>query len=307
MKKTWRLLAFVIIMAALCSAATVPAKYDELKFQTIDVPGAVYTDAFGISPNGDIVGNYNTPDGVQHAYVWLKGEALQPRDAGPFTLFQGITPGGGTIVGAYGAPGTCPGCPYIQGRWHGFVWTGENLTTIDIPGSTYTHVTRISPNGDVVGEYVEDVSSGDPVNDMYPVHGFVLSAGTFKTIEFPDVWSSVYGINARGDIAGWYGTFAEGIHAFVLINGEMTNIDPPGSTMAFSNDINASGDVVGGYYDTEFTAHGFLWSRGVYNKMDIPGSIGTQTWGINDRGDIVGSYLTEDGIWHGFVTYKYRR
>jgi hypothetical protein len=41
---------------------------------TIDVPGAVRTVANAINPRGDIVGRYDTADGVAHGFLLRGGE-----------------------------------------------------------------------------------------------------------------------------------------------------------------------------------------------------------------------------------------
>jgi hypothetical protein len=42
------------------------------KFTQIDVPGAILTDANGINPRGDIVGDYVDSDGNEHGFLLSK-------------------------------------------------------------------------------------------------------------------------------------------------------------------------------------------------------------------------------------------
>ena len=42
-------------------------------FTTIDVPGAVRTVANGINARGDIVGRYDSADGLRHGYLLRQG------------------------------------------------------------------------------------------------------------------------------------------------------------------------------------------------------------------------------------------
>ena len=44
------------------------------EFTTIDFPGAVFTGAVGINPQGDIVGRYDATDGRQHGFLLSGGE-----------------------------------------------------------------------------------------------------------------------------------------------------------------------------------------------------------------------------------------
>jgi hypothetical protein len=75
-------------------------------FTTIDVPGATFTAAFGINPNGTIVGSYADSSGHGHGFVDNNG-AFTTIDVPGATLTAafGINPNG-TIVGSYSPPGT---------------------------------------------------------------------------------------------------------------------------------------------------------------------------------------------------------
>jgi uncharacterized membrane protein len=44
------------------------------KFMTIGVPGAIFTDANGINPQGDISGDYTDSSGNAHAFLLRKGK-----------------------------------------------------------------------------------------------------------------------------------------------------------------------------------------------------------------------------------------
>ena len=70
-------------------------------FTTIDFPGATQTDAHGINPRGDIVGRYDSADGVTHGYLLSRGKFTSIDFPGAnFTVAFGITPRG-NIVGRY--------------------------------------------------------------------------------------------------------------------------------------------------------------------------------------------------------------
>jgi hypothetical protein len=43
-------------------------------FTTIDFPGATFTNVTGINPGGDIVGGYDSADGVGHGFLLSKGQ-----------------------------------------------------------------------------------------------------------------------------------------------------------------------------------------------------------------------------------------
>jgi len=87
-----------------------------------------------------------------------------------------------------------------------------------IPGST--NVMGINPRGDIVGSYTE-------TNQAFV--GFLLSKGTFSTIEVPgSTFSPATGISPQGDILGFYFD-SRGIgHGYLLSKGIFTTIDVPG-------------------------------------------------------------------------------
>jgi hypothetical protein len=51
----------------------------ESEFTTIDIPGATFTEANGITPGGDIVGDYTTADGRSHGFL-LSGDEFTSFD-----------------------------------------------------------------------------------------------------------------------------------------------------------------------------------------------------------------------------------
>src|SRR5260370_1062769 len=69
-------------------------------FTTIDVPGASFTEAFGINPEGNIVGHYSNARGL-HGFLLSEGAFTTIDVPGAsFTKAFGINPEG-NIVGGY--------------------------------------------------------------------------------------------------------------------------------------------------------------------------------------------------------------
>ena len=100
------------------------------------------------------------------------------------------------------------------------------------------------------------------------VHGFVLTNGTFTTIDFPTQPS-----------AGPMVTYAVG--------------------------INDAGDIVGGYNDDDVfqTRRGYVLKGGVFRRFDVPGSMMTDLFGLNETGEIVEIYQDpEDGQFYSFLS-----
>ena len=152
----------------------------------------------------------------------------------------------------------------------------------------------MNPRGDMVGYYM---AAG------LPTRGFLLSQGTYSTVQVPDSTSTyAFGINARGDIVGDYNIGPQE-HGFVLRQGKVTTVDTPGKGMTHLRDINPQGDIVG-YHMTPTPPQGFLLSKdGTRTEVQFPGAANTQPYGINPAGDIVGQY-TASGKTHGFLRTK---
>ena len=203
-----------------------------------------------------------------------------------FTVARAIT-ADGRIVGFFSDS---------TGRQHGFLLADGSFTSIDVPvpGARSSSAFGINARGDIVGAWVD--SGGVQ-------HGFLLAAyGAFTVIDGPSITDDgptirtlAKGINAAGDITGYYDT-ARKRHGFLLSrDGVFNTIDmdgaqgpPPNGT--FAQWINARGDIVGTVFDG--SVHGFLMSGDMVTQLDVPfpGAINTNAPGLNDRGDIVGFY-----------------
>src|SRR5262249_38522040 len=115
-------------------------------------------------------------------------------------------------------------------------------------------------------------------------HGFLLSGGTFTTLEVPGSgYTQLQGINTTGQIVGSTFSFPTS-RGFLFSGGSFTFLSPSGSNSnAFG--INDSGTVVG-----SFGNHGALWRDGSLTTFDRPGAGLTEALGINSSGAIVGDY-----------------
>ena len=127
----------------------------------------------------------------------------------------------------------------------------------------------------------------------------------FTAIDYPNATGTwAWGINSRGDIAGYY-TGADNInHGFLMNGGHYTAIDYPGSAVTLLHGVNPQGDVVGEFGMTTTSPHrGFLLGTdGVYTAFDFPGAATTILYGINARGEIAGMYTLADGSRHTFLS-----
>jgi hypothetical protein len=148
----------------------------------------------------------------------------------------------------------------------------------------------INTRGDIVGSYL----NADKSN-----HGFILSGGQYRTIDFPGATSTdTFAINPRGDVGGVY-TAGGTNHGYLLSGGQFTTIDFPGAPSSEVGAINARGDILGDY-TLAGTRHGYLLSGGQFSTIDFPGAANTAPVAFNPQGDIVGGYNLA-GVFHGFL------
>jgi hypothetical protein len=252
---------------------------------TIDVPGSLVgasgilqTEANGINPAGDIVGDYFAPPGA---------------------------PGAPECQVAF--PSTCR---------RGFLFTNGQFSDVLVPGKKGSIPNSITPDGTIYGCDHNDDYFGSMVGFGRTAFGtfITLDAGGG---ELQDPAQSVTasmnnGATPNGKIiVGLYanpplpgGTY----HGYIVENGKFAPYDVPGSVLTQIWGINASADFVGLYDDTNNNEHGFLqrWGESAPITIDVPSnppfsSILTDAFGINSAGHVVGLYIDSGGNFHGFL------
>jgi probable HAF family extracellular repeat protein len=113
-------------------------------FTSLNVPGAIYTQASGINDQGQIVGHYNTTNQGVHGYLYTDGSFTTLTTAGSSsTAAEGIN-NHGQVVGSY-----------VNSSNHGdgFLYTDGVLTPFDVPDAISTSCSGINDQGQIVGSY----------------------------------------------------------------------------------------------------------------------------------------------------------
>jgi len=206
-----------------CFAFANPAHASTPNFTTIDYPGAVFTDCVGINRFGDIVGSYyeNNSDstggsnGSQGHGFLLSGGVYRAIDfsGADYTDAWRINDNG-QIVGRYKSG---------NGAFHVFLLTIASgaFTSIDYPGATqtamgdFTQMGGLNNNGDIASDFCSS-SSNCEVASFGSLHGFVLRAGTFTSLDVPGAAGTVaFGINERGVVVGGYTDGHLRVHGFL--------------------------------------------------------------------------------------------
>src|SRR5438874_10638112 len=124
----------------------------------------------------------------------------------------------------------------------------------------------------------------------------------FTKIDVPNgVDTLALGINARGDVVGFYDDKNGATHGFWLRKGTFLTIDFPSALSTLARAINARGDIVGTSTDAAGVDHGYLMRDGHFTMIDFPGATATVARGINNAGDISGNYKDSSGNESGFI------
>jgi hypothetical protein len=262
------------IMALLCAASVASAQ----TWSTIDVPGSLNTQAWGVSA-GIVVGDYYnsfSPNRL-YGYIYNTGDnvytTIQDPSAGSAdydgTVLTGVS--GSEYVGFFVANGVN----------NGFLYNGSSFTTLDDPlGTEGTQIYGVSGKN-IVGSYVDSAGAS---------HGFLYNGSSFTTIDDPlanetaNLGTFIHGISSSGELVGYYYTGNGGYSAFTDVGGTFTTLSEPnavqssGGTFIFGV---AGNELVGGYFD-QSTGHGFTYNGSTWTKLDYPGYFtGTYATGVD--------------------------
>jgi hypothetical protein len=227
------------------------------------------------------------------------------------------------------------------GKMHGFLLSGGQFTTIDVPGelvgSTGTLPTAargIGPSGDIVGQFnapynpplSTSVGFDSPAycpaaGSAACIKGFLYSRGKFSAVLFAGHPGAIPGrIAPNGSIYGClhdYLAMADMFSAAWIRSGDIVTpvsiaagggelSDP---TLSFPDSMHGGatpdgGTVVGFYGNSSNgfkTTHGYVLQNGVLTTYDVPNSISTTIWDINPGEEAVGTYTDKAGKQHGFI------
>jgi probable HAF family extracellular repeat protein len=128
-----------------------------------------------------------------------------------------------------------------------------------------------------------------------------LAQGTYTQLDYPGAYSTTaLGINAAGDIVGYYEAVQYGKAAgFLLSGGTYTLINYPGAADTFVVGINDNGRAVG-FSTNPDRAFVFDTQTQTFAEIKYPGSTTAFPSAINNAGTVVGSINMNDNSDEGF-------
>jgi len=256
-----------------------PGKTKVYQFRSIDYPGATRSSVYDYD-DGTAVGWASYPGEDVVAFYYRANTYHLLSALPPATFIHGIN-ASGQMVGTYYDSADIA---------HGFLYSGDTLTTLDPPGSTSTSAWGINDAGLIVGFY-SDANGGH--------NSFLYKNGTFTTIEYPGAAQTIANsINSAGDIVGYYN---DPSHGFLLKGSSYSSFDFPMAKSTGAYGINDAGEIAGTYSDANDMEHGFTYSGGIFTQVDVPGAAYTELYRIKNNKAVVGVAHDSLGEIHGVI------
>jgi hypothetical protein len=296
-----------------------PSGSSQYQFTTIDAPGASDTEAYGINNPGIVTGFY-VIQGRGHGFVWRNGSLTTVDHPGALDTLLGDVNDPGLVIGNYGPFETQHATIYN-------IATGTFTTLPDVPNLPVNIGDGINAQGIAVGS----AGMGN-VSVTFSNVGWIWDGRAYSFFSVPGsagFGTTAGGINARGQVSGYFQDASGGFHGFLKHGSTFTQIDVPGATDTFAYAINNRTDLAGWYVDQQGVTHGFVLSGGMdqqgdnqqgdnqqgdnqgfvlsgrkFTTIDVPGSLGTMVTGINEKGELAGLWFAANAT-HAFIASRH--
>jgi uncharacterized membrane protein len=255
-------------------------------YNTVNYPGAVFTDVRGLNNSGQIVG-YASLDGLTFfAFSYAGGvfSALPPTVFG--TSAHGVNDSG-VIVGS---------ANHDPGPVQGFIFNAGSYAFFSRPGWANTYA-RMVTNGGLVTGYSQDEAAGTSAGYIYnpftSVFTDISPAGSLFTI--------AQGINNAGQVVGSAILAATGANAFLRQPDGSITLFQIGAAPTRARGINDMG-LITGFMTVGGVNQGFVGTSSGFQTLMVPGSDETIPEAINNSGQVAGLYRTGGGtVTSGFI------
>jgi len=268
----------------------------EYQFTTFDVPGAFATTAYGINTPGVVAGGYFV-QGISHGLLLRKVSLTTIDHPGALNTLLGDVNESGLVVGNYGPFATQHAAIYDIGT---DTWT----TLPDVPNLPINLGNGINPQGIAVGS----AGTGDLNTGVFNSVAWTWDGQAYSFFTVPgaasDFGTTAGGINASGQISGYFADANGGVHGFLKDGSSFTQVDVPGATGTFGYAINNRSDQAGYYMDQSNNTHGFVLSGGKFTTIDVPGSLATVVTSISNNGELAGYWYDVNAI-HAFIAIRH--
>jgi probable HAF family extracellular repeat protein len=261
-------LASVLFAARYAAAGTIT-------YNVIDLGSLGGSDAtaFSINQSGVAAGAAFNNFGYLHAFT--------NTGSGMNDLTVNTAAGEGS-ASSINSSGQVAGTQYVNGQAYATIWTNGVPQSAAGAGS---YGTSINSSGEVAGMYTTGGQG----------HAFVESNGTIQDLGTlgGGSWSSAYGINDAGEIAGYGMTSSGAFRAFVWSPATgYTMLGTLGGSNSYAMAINSSGVIAGSSQLPSGYSHAFVANGNALIDLGTLGS-NSYAYGINTEGDVVG-YSTEN-------------
>jgi uncharacterized membrane protein len=316
-RRSVNVLTSLMLVAGIAGAFPAHAQHTKYKYTTIDYPGALCTQVFGMNSAGDVVGTAAflvDCSGTAFSFVFhVKSQTLTVLPTFPgadATAAVGVNHSG-SIVGFAGDGTTTTGV--------GFILKGGAFRVFEHPGSVQTLGRAIGSSGLVTGSAVDGAN-----NDIPFIYDPTWNRFTDITISglrpFP-YFSTAQGINGKGEVVGnfsldagyayagapggQYGFLRDGRGVVTLfrVNGYGTRargITESSRIAGFLTDPVLGKDR--GFVVRLKTTGGFQSLTVLDSELlDVPGATATNAEGVDELGRVSGSWTDASGVSHGFI------
>jgi probable HAF family extracellular repeat protein len=261
--------------------------------------------AFGISANGTVVGQFDTPSGEHRAFIWTSktGMTQLPSPPGSTEDWAWSVNDGGQAAGYSSVPSQnaylwSKGVPYNLGTLaggdgasvaRGINRLGQVVGSSNIQGA-------FGPTGLHAMLWVPNATNGTT--------GTMYDLGTLEEGGF----SRAYSVNEAGQVVG-AASVGGNLHAFLWTPnvpngtvGTMVDLDP-GGTYSEAYALNDRGDVVGQHAVAGGGVGAFIWNAatGMTDIGTFSGGGNSAADGVDRLGRVVGLAINSSGQWRPFV------